>query len=96
MLHAQPAELSAPRNGVADDLKKIAGIGPALEKLCHSLGIVHFDQIAGWDAAEIAWMDGNLKGFKGRASRDKWVAQAKLILEVGMEEFQRRAKTNDY
>ena len=80
----------------ADDLQKIEGIGPVLEKLLLELGIFHFDQIAAFGAAEVAWLDGNLKGFRGRATRDKWVAQAKLIGEVGMEEFQRRAKTNDY
>ncbi len=42
------------------------------------------------------WMDGNLKGFKGRVTRDKWVAQAKLIGEVGIDAFLIRAKTNDY
>lgn len=92
----KPTALAAPRNGQADDLKKIEGIGPALEKLCNEMGIYHFDQIAAWGAAEVAWMDSNLKGFKGRVTRDKWVAQAKLIGEVGMEEFLRRAKTNDY
>jgi NADH-quinone oxidoreductase subunit E len=92
----QPKGLKAARKGVADDLQKIEGIGPVLEKLCHGLGIFHFDQIAGWAAAEVAWMDGNLKGFRGRVTRDKWVAQAKLIGEVGMEAFLIRAKTNDY
>lgn len=92
----KPKALKAPRKGAADDLKAIEGIGPALEKLCHGLGIYHFDQIAGWGEAEVAWMDTNLKGFKGRVTRDKWVAQAKLIGEVGMDEFLRRAKTNDY
>lgn len=92
----KPKALKAPRKGQADDLKQIEGIGPALEKLCNELGIYHFDQIASWGAAEVAWMDSNLKGFKGRVTRDKWVAQAKLIGEVGMEEFLRRAKTNDY
>jgi predicted flap endonuclease-1-like 5' DNA nuclease len=93
---AKPVGLAAPRDGVGDDLKTIEGIGPALEKLCHSMGIFHFDQIAAWGASEIAWMDDNLKGFKGRVTRDKWVAQAKLIGEVGIPEFLRRAKTNDY
>lgn len=93
---SKPLGLAAARNGLADDLKKIEGIGPALEKLCHSLGIFHYDQIAAWGTPEIAWMDSNLKGFKGRVSRDKWVAQAKLIGEVGMEQFLIRAKTNDY
>lgn len=92
----RPAGLTAPRGGVPDLLQTIEGIGPVLEKLCHDLGIYHFDQIAGWGAAEIAWMDGNLKGFKGRVTRDKWVRQAALIGEVGVDEFLRRAKSNDY
>ncbi len=92
----RPEALAAPRGGRADDLQAIEGIGPKLEELCHSLGFYHFDQIANWTAEEIAWVDANLAGFKGRVTRDKWVAQAKLILSVGMEEFLRRAKTNDY
>ena len=92
----QPKGLKAPKKGKADDLKSIEGVGPALEKLLNDLGIFHFDQIAAWGEAEIAWIDGNLKGFKGRATRDKWVAQAKLIGEVGMQEFLIRAKTNNY
>lgn len=92
----KPKALKAARKGAADDLKVIEGIGPALEKVLNENGIFHIDQIAAWGAAEVEWMDGNLKGFKGRVTRDKWVAQAKLIGEVGLEEFLRRAKTNDY
>ena len=91
---SKPEALPGPRTGTADKLQVIEGIGPAMEKLCHDLGIYHFDQIAGWGAAEVAWMDSNLKGFKGRVTRDRWVAQAKLIGEVGTEDFARRAKTN--
>ena len=93
---SKPAALDAARGGVADKLQTIEGIGPALEKLCHELGIFHFDQIASWGAAEVAWMDSNLKGFKGRVTRDRWVAQAKLILDLGIEEFLIRAKSNNY
>lgn len=93
---SKPKALKAPKKGGADDLKIIEGIGPVLEMLLNDLGVFHFDQIAGWAEAEIAWIDGNLKGFKGRASRDKWVAQAKLIGEVGIQEFLIRAKTNNY
>ena len=39
---------TAPREGGADDLKKIKGVGPKLEELLHGLGIYHFDQIAAW------------------------------------------------
>ncbi len=91
-----PLRLSAPRKGKADDLKEIEGIGPALEKLCHSLGFYHFDQVAGWSDADVAWVDANMKNFKGRIVRDKWIAQAKLILSEGLDAFRIRAKTNDY
>jgi len=93
---AKPVALAGPRAGVADKLQTIEGIGPALEKLCHELGVYHFDQIAAWGAGEVAWMDSNLKGFKGRVTRDKWVRQAALIGEIGIPEFLIRAKTNDY
>ena len=95
-LEVKPVALTGPRGGVADNLQTNEGIGPAMEKLCHALGIYHFDQIAGWGAGEVAWMDSNLKGFKGRVTRDRWVRQAGLIGEVGVDEFLRRAKTNDY
>ena len=91
-----PKGLKGPRNGKPDDLKTIEGIGPVLEKLCNEMGVFHFDQIAAWGPAEVAWMNGNLKGFKGRVGRDKWVAQARLIGEIGMDAFLIRAKTNDY
>ncbi|MFT4151403.1 MAG: NADH-quinone oxidoreductase subunit E [Paracoccaceae bacterium] len=92
----KPEGLAAARDGKPDDLKLIEGIGPVLERLCHELGFFHFDQIANWSADEIAWVDQNLKGFKGRVTRDKWVTQAKIIVEQGIEEFLRRARTNDY
>jgi NADH-quinone oxidoreductase subunit E len=79
----KPAGLVAARGGKADDLKIIKGIGPKLEILCHKLGFFHFDQLANWTAAEIAWVDDNLEGFKGRVTRDAWVAQAKALGQDG-------------
>jgi NADH-quinone oxidoreductase subunit E len=76
---AKPKALKAARAGGPDDLKIIKGIGPKLELMCHRLGFYHFDQIAAWTAAEIAWVDENLEGFKGRVTRDAWVAQAKVL-----------------
>jgi len=80
---SRPAPLSAPRGGKADDLKAIVGIGPKLEQLCHRLGYFHFDQIAAWTAEEVAWVDENLEGFRGRVTRDKWVEQAKKLAKAG-------------
>ena len=86
----RPAALEAPRGGKAYDLKRIKGVGPKLEKLCHELGFYHFDQIARWTAREVAWVDANLKGFKGRVSRDGWVEQAKTLAAGGETEFSAR------
>jgi predicted flap endonuclease-1-like 5' DNA nuclease len=88
--------LAAPRDGKADDLKEIEGIGPALEKLVNGMGFYHFDQIAAWTEADVAMVDGEMKNFKGRIARDKWVAQARLIVAEGLEAFRIRAKTNNY
>jgi NADH-quinone oxidoreductase subunit E len=76
---AKPAGLGEARGGQADDLKLIKGVGPKLETLLHSLGFFHFDQIANWTAEEIAWVDENLAGFKGRVTRDDWIVQAKVL-----------------
>lgn len=76
---AKPAGLEGARDGKADDLKKISGVGPKLEGVLNGLGIYHFDQIAAWSDMEIAWVDSHLEGFHGRATRDKWVDQAKTL-----------------
>lgn len=78
---AKPANLlSEAREGGADDLKKISGVGPKLESLLHENGVFHFDQIAAWNAAEIAYMDDQLS-FKGRIERDNWIAQAAELMK---------------
>ncbi len=89
---SKPATLSAARDGQADDLKMIKGVGPALEQLCNRLGFFHFDQIAAWTPEEVAWVDANLEGFKGRVSRDDWVEQARILAEGGETEFSKRVQ----
>ncbi len=88
----KPETLAEARGGQPDDLKLIKGVGPKMEKLCNKLGFFHFDQIAKWTSDEVAWVDANLEGFKGRVSRDDWVEQAKLLAAGGETEFSRRAK----
>ncbi|WP_425098438.1 endonuclease [Tropicibacter sp. S64] len=89
---SKPAMLEGARGGKPDNLKEIKGIGPKLEDLCHDLGIYHFDQIAAWSADELAWIDANLIGFKGRATRDDWVGQAKILAAGGETEFSQRVE----
>ena len=86
----KPKTLKAARDTGPDDLKLIKGVGPKLEKLLHSMGFYHFDQVAAWSSDEVAWVDENLKGFKGRVSRDTWVDQAKILAAGGETEFSSR------
>jgi NADH-quinone oxidoreductase subunit E len=75
----KPELLKKPRSGKGDDLKLIWGVGPKLEKMLNEMGVWHFDQIASWGKAELAWVDERLEGFKGRAARDEWVKQSKKL-----------------
>ncbi|WP_372834448.1 NADH-quinone oxidoreductase subunit E [Puniceibacterium confluentis] len=92
---SKPATLTQARDGGADDLKLIRGVGPKLEEMLNGMGFYHFDQIAGWSAAEIAWVDANLEGFKGRVTRDDWVAQATTLASGDETEFASRVKKGD-
>jgi predicted flap endonuclease-1-like 5' DNA nuclease len=79
----KPRTLAAAREGRPDDLKLIRGVGPKMEAMLHRMGFFHFDQVAAWTPAELAWVDDNLEGFRGRASRDEWVAQARVLAAGG-------------
>lgn len=72
------AKKAAPKAAAAggDDLKKLSGVGPALEKRLHENGVTSFAQIAAWTEADVAEMDEKLS-FKGRIEREGWIAQAK-------------------
>ncbi|WP_298491926.1 NADH-quinone oxidoreductase subunit E [uncultured Maritimibacter sp.] len=91
----KPATLTAPRENGADNLKAIKGVGPKLEAMLNGMGFYHFDQIANWTQDELAWVDENLEGFKGRATRDGWVEQAKTLATGGETEFSKKVKKGD-
>lgn len=92
---SRPEALKAPRDGKADDLKQIKGIGPQMEVLCNKLGFYHFEQISSWTPEEVAWVDANLEGFKGRVTRDKWVRQAQILARGGSTEYSQKVKKGD-
>src|ERR1700747_2057001 len=67
--------LSGPR-GVADDLKKLHHMSPAIEKKLNDLGIFHYWQIAGL-GPDAAHTIGEEVGLPGRV--EGWTTQAKEI-----------------
>jgi small subunit ribosomal protein S2 len=68
-------QLSGPR-GVADDLKKLSGVSPTIEKKLNDLGIFHFQQIAELSPTA-AHNVGEEVGLPGRV--EGWIAKAKEL-----------------
>jgi small subunit ribosomal protein S2 len=67
--------LSGPR-GVADDLKKLTGVSPTIEKKLNDLGIFHYQQIAELSPTA-AHNVGEEVGLPGRV--EGWIAKAKEL-----------------
>ena len=73
-----PAPEPAPAPA-ADDLSRIKGLGPKLQKLLPELGITTFAQIAALTEADLTELDTKLGAFAGRPAKDNWVEQAKFL-----------------
>ena len=75
---AAKAEAAPAAAAGADDLKKLSGVGPALEKKLLAAGVTTFAQIAAWSPEDVAAIDEQLS-FKGRIEREGWIEQAKEL-----------------
>ena len=73
---AKPAAAKADNAAAGGDLKKLAGVGPALEKKLVAAGVTSLAQVAAWTEADVSKIDEELS-FKGRIDREGWIAQAK-------------------
>lgn len=61
---------------VKDDLQRIWGVGPYLEKKLNAVGITSFRQIANLTAVEIDKLGETFNSFSDRIERDAWKEQA--------------------
>ena len=77
---AAPAALFTAPAGEPDDLKKISGVGPVLEKKLNALGITKYAQVAAFTEDDVSRVDDALS-FKGRIGREDWIGQAKALAE---------------
>ena len=68
-----------PSKDKADDLKKVSGIGPKMEKTLNQIGIYTFAQVSKMTEAEYNMLDELTGAFPGRAQRDDWAGQAKKL-----------------
>jgi len=78
---APPTGLPRPE-GEPDDLQRISGIGPGIEKTLHELGVFHFRQIAAFTPENVAWVNRRLR-FRGRIEREDWIGQARTLAAGG-------------
>jgi len=86
---AAPATAIADSGSVADDLKRVKGIGPVIEKTLNELGIFHFRQVGAFTEENIRWVD-NYIAFPGRIQRENWVSQAQQLDGGGETDFSNR------
>ena len=70
---------AADSAGDRDDLQKIKGVGPAIEKTLNDLGIHRYEQIATMSEIEIDRVARQLKGFRSRIYREDWIGQARML-----------------
>jgi len=62
-----------------DDLTRIKGLGPKISMALRALGVTRYAEIAAWTEADVARIDAQLGAFAGRATRDNWIEQARLL-----------------
>ena len=74
-------EASGEQEVLRDDLKRIKGVGPAIEKTLNEMGIYRYEQIAAMSEYEIDRVAQRLKGFHSRIYREDWMGQARELLE---------------
>jgi predicted flap endonuclease-1-like 5' DNA nuclease len=79
----EPVQAFVPRvkaaSGSVDDLKRIHGIGPFIERKLNEIGITTFRQIALFTSDDVARVGEAINFFPDRMVRDNWMDSARAI-----------------
>lgn len=78
-LRRRVAELEQRPRATPDDLRAIRGVGPAIERRLHALGVREYRQIAAWTVEDVQRMNATLQEYPGRILREDWVSQARSL-----------------
>ena len=62
-----------------DDLTKIKGIGPFIEKRLNIVGIYNFQQLSELEPEMVERVGAAIEFFPGRITRENWIGQAKIL-----------------
>ncbi|MDQ2643353.1 MAG: 50S ribosomal protein L21, partial [Myxococcota bacterium] len=64
-----------------DDLTRLKGIGPGLEKALRGAGVTSLSQIAAWTEDDIRAIAPVLRARPERIQREDWVGNARRLLQ---------------
>ena len=78
----QPTEATSRSALISDDLSRINGIGPFLQKKLNEIGVFSFVDISNWNEARIAEVTREIEFFEGRIQKDDWVGQARNLMQA--------------
>jgi len=75
----EPASGAGHDDERTDDLRRIRGVGPAIESVLHSLGIRSYRQLLMLDEAGLDRVRDALRDFRQRIEREDWIGQARRL-----------------
>jgi predicted flap endonuclease-1-like 5' DNA nuclease len=78
-----------------NDLKKISGVGPFIEKKLNSIGIYTFEQVSKFSDKDIDNVTNLIEFFPGRILRDDWREQANTLMNKDKTESNIKEKKSD-
>ena len=77
-----PAWVMVQPFGPRDDLQRLEGVDPSLERTLNRLGIYHFHQIARFDPSDVEWLVEHAEGVPEQTIRDSWIVDASRLAGV--------------
>jgi len=77
-----PAWVMVQPFGPRDDLQRLEGVDPSLERTLNRLGIYHFHQIARFEASDVEWLVQHADGVPEHTIRESWIADASRLAGV--------------
>jgi predicted flap endonuclease-1-like 5' DNA nuclease len=78
-----PAWVMVQPFGPRDDLQRLEGVDPSLERTLNRLGIYHFHQIARFETSDVEWLLEHARGVPEQTIRESWIADASRL--AGMQ-----------
>ena len=75
----QANKIDSPVEDRPDDLKKIRGIGPVLERRLNTTGVSRFEQIAEMSTQDLMELAARISISPAVAERDNWIQQARSL-----------------